>query len=98
VAGSVETADLMTFYSLDHPTPFTPYDAWSAGLLSTEDAMRTGFIGICDPKDWQHAACVAWMKAHVPDAEHLDMTTRRFFHGTPGPVVTWEIYIVAPKG
>ena len=98
VAGSVETADLMTFYSLDHPTPFTPYDAWSAGLLSTEDAMRTGFIGICDPKDWQHAACVAWMKAHVPDAERLDMTTRRFFHGTPGPVVTWEIYIVAPKG
>ena len=98
VAGSVETADLMTFYSLDHPTPFTPYDAWSAGLLSTEDAMRTGFIGICDPKDWQHAACVAWMKAHVPDAEHLDMTTRRFFHGTPGPVVTWEIYIVPPKG
>ncbi len=96
VAGSVPTADLMTFYSPDHPTPFTPYEAWTSGLTSTAAALRSGFIGICDPADWRHAECVAWMRAHAPKAERLDMTTRRFFHGTPGPVVSWEIYIEPP--
>ena len=97
VAGTVKTADLMTFYSPDHPTPFTPYEEWSSGLITVDDAMRSGFIGICTKADWQYGECVAWMKAHIPNAERLDMTTRRFFHGTPGPVVSWEIYIAPPQ-
>ena len=78
-------------------TPFTPYEEWSSGLITVDDAMRSGFIGICTKADWQYGECVAWMKAHIPNAERLDMTTRRFFHGTPGPVVSWEIDIAPPQ-
>jgi hypothetical protein len=97
VTGPQTTADLMAFYSIDHPVPFTPYEKWSSGLITSEQAARSGFIGICDPTSWDHEQCLAWMKAHVPDAVHLNISTRRFFSGVPGPVVNWEIYLAAPK-
>jgi 4-amino-4-deoxy-L-arabinose transferase-like glycosyltransferase len=96
VAGPVSVADLMTFYSPDHPTPFTPYESWSAEAVSVADAVRQGFIGICDPKEWDHQECSDWMHAHAAGAEHLVMTTRRVYRGEAGPAAAWEVYIVPP--
>ena len=96
VAGPRPTVDLMAFYSIDHPVPFTPYEKWSSGLMTLAQASRSGYIGICDPTSWDHKLCRDWMKANVPDAFHLDISTRRFFSGVPGPVVNWAIYLVAP--
>ena len=51
VAGTTEVGEPMTFYSPDHPAPFTPGEIWSSGLTSLEEAKRLGFIGICDTSD-----------------------------------------------
>lgn len=96
VAGTTEIGEPMTFYSPDHPAPFTPGELWSSGLTSLEEARRLGFIGICDTTDPRLPACEAWMKANGTDAEHLAITTQRFFRGHPGPAITWKIYIVPP--
>ncbi|MGE5158730.1 MAG: glycosyltransferase family 39 protein, partial [Gemmatimonas sp.] len=48
VAGTTEIGEPMTFYSPDHPAPFTPGELWSSGLTSLAEAKRLGFIGICD--------------------------------------------------
>ncbi len=48
VAGTTEMGEPMTFYSPDHPAPFTPGEIWSSGLTSLKEARRLGFIGICD--------------------------------------------------
>jgi 4-amino-4-deoxy-L-arabinose transferase-like glycosyltransferase len=93
VAGTTEVGEPMTFYSPDHPAPFTPGELWSSGLTSLEEAKRLGFIGICDTTDWRLAECEAWMKANAPDAEPLVMTTQRFFRGRPGPAIAWKIFI-----
>jgi hypothetical protein len=86
----------MTFYSPDHPTPFTPGELWSSGLTSLEEARRLGFIGICDTSDNRLPDCEAWMAANAINAERLTITTQRFFHGRPGPAVSWQIYIAPP--
>jgi 4-amino-4-deoxy-L-arabinose transferase-like glycosyltransferase len=96
VAGTTEIGEPMTFYSPDHPAPYTPGELWSSGLTSLEEAKRLGFIGICDTTDNRLPACDAWMAANAPNAEHLVMTTERFFHGHPGPAVDWKIYIQPP--
>jgi 4-amino-4-deoxy-L-arabinose transferase-like glycosyltransferase len=96
VAGTTEVGEPMTFYSPDHPAPFTPGEVWSSGLTSLEEAKRLGFIGICDTSDGRLPACEAWMAANGKDAEQLAITTQRFFHGHPGPAITWKIYIVPP--
>jgi 4-amino-4-deoxy-L-arabinose transferase-like glycosyltransferase len=96
VAGTTEIGEPMTFYSPDHPAPFTPGELWASGLTSLEEARRLGFIGICDTTDHRLADCEAWMKANAGDAEQVAITTQRFFHGHPGPPVSWKIYIVAP--
>jgi 4-amino-4-deoxy-L-arabinose transferase-like glycosyltransferase len=96
VAGTTEVGEPMTFYSLDHPAPFTPGELWSSGLTSLEEAKRLGFIGICDTSDGRLPVCEAWLKANGKDAEELAITTQRFFHGHPGPAITWKIYIVPP--
>jgi 4-amino-4-deoxy-L-arabinose transferase-like glycosyltransferase len=96
VAGTTEVGEPMTFYSPDHPAPFTPGELWSSGLTSLEEAKRLGFIGICDTSDGRLPACEAWMAANGKDAEQLAITTQRFFHGHPGPAITWKIYIVPP--
>ena len=49
--GTTEIGEPMTFYSPDHPAPFTPGEVWSSGLTSLEEAKRLGFIGICDTTD-----------------------------------------------
>jgi 4-amino-4-deoxy-L-arabinose transferase-like glycosyltransferase len=96
VAGTTEVGEPMTFYSPDHPAPFTPGELWSSGLTSLAEAKRLGFIGICDTSDGRLPTCEAWMAANGKDAEQLAMTTQRFFHGHPGPSITWKVYIVPP--
>jgi len=96
VAGTTEVGEPMTFYSPDHPAPFTPGEIWSSGLTSLEQAKRLGFIGICDTTDGRLPVCDAWMAANGQNAEHLSITTQRFFHGRPGPAISWKVYIVPP--
>jgi hypothetical protein len=96
VAGTTEMGEPMTFYSPDHPAPFTPGEVWSSGLTSLEEAKRLGFIGICDTTDGRLPVCEAWMKANGKDAEELAMTTQRFFHGHPGPAIGWKVFVVPP--
>jgi 4-amino-4-deoxy-L-arabinose transferase-like glycosyltransferase len=96
VAGTTEIGEPMTFYSPDHPAPFTPGEVWSSGLTSFEEARRLGFIGICDTSDGRLPVCEAWMAANGKDAEQLAITTQRFFHGHPGPAIAWKVYIVPP--
>jgi hypothetical protein len=86
----------MTFYSPDHPAPFTPGEVWSSGLTSLEEARRLGFIGICDTSDPRLPVCDAWMAANADHAERLAVTTQRFFHGHPGPAISWKVYLVPP--
>jgi 4-amino-4-deoxy-L-arabinose transferase-like glycosyltransferase len=96
VAGTTEIGEPMTFYSPDHPAPFTPGEVWSSGLTSLEEARRLGFIGVCDTTDGRLPACEAWMAANAGDAEQVAITTQRFFGGHPGPAITWKVYIVPP--
>jgi 4-amino-4-deoxy-L-arabinose transferase-like glycosyltransferase len=96
VAGTTEVGEPMTFYSPDHPAPFTPGEIWSSGLTSLEEAKRLGFIGICDTTDGRLPVCEAWMTANGNNAERLAITTQRFFHGHPGPAISWKVYIVPP--
>jgi 4-amino-4-deoxy-L-arabinose transferase-like glycosyltransferase len=96
VAGTTEIGEPMTFYSPDHPAPFTPGEVWSSGLTSLEEAKRLGFIGICDSTDGRLPVCEAWMEANAKDAEKMVMTTQRFFQGHPGPSIDWKIYIAPP--
>jgi 4-amino-4-deoxy-L-arabinose transferase-like glycosyltransferase len=97
VAGTTEVGEPVTFYSPDHPAPFTPGELWSSGLTSLAEARRLGFIGICDTSDARLPTCEAWMAANGKNAEQVAMTTQRFFHGHPGPSITWKIYIVPPS-
>jgi 4-amino-4-deoxy-L-arabinose transferase-like glycosyltransferase len=96
VAGTTEIGEPMTFYSADHPAPFTPGEIWSSGLTSLEEAKRLGFIGICDTSDNRLPVCDAWMAANAQNAERLAITTQRFFHGHPGPAISWKVYIAPP--
>jgi hypothetical protein len=96
VAGTTEIGEPMTFYSPDHPAPFTPGELWSSGLTSLEEARQLGFIGICDTTDGRLPVCEAWMKENAANAEQLVMTTQRFFQGHPGPAINWKIYIASP--
>jgi 4-amino-4-deoxy-L-arabinose transferase-like glycosyltransferase len=96
VAGTTEIGEPMTFYSPDHPAPFTPGELWSSGLTSLEEAKALGFIGICDTTDGRLPVCEAWMKENAANAEQLVMTTQRFFQGHPGPAINWKIYIEPP--
>jgi 4-amino-4-deoxy-L-arabinose transferase-like glycosyltransferase len=96
VAGNTDIGEPMTFYSSDHPAPFTPGELWASGLTSLEEAKRLGFIGICDTSDGRLSACEAWMAANADQAEPMVMTTQRFSHGHAGPATSWKIYIVPP--
>ncbi len=96
VAGATDIGEPMTFYSPDHPAPFTPGELWASGLTSLEEAKRLGFIGICDTSDGRLPACEAWMAANAGQAESLVITTQRFSHGHSGPATSWKIYIVPP--
>ena len=96
VAGTTEIGEPMTFYSPDHPAPYTPGEVWSSGLTSLEQARRLGFIGICDTTDSRLPVCEAWMKDNAANAEQLVITTQRFFQGHPGPAINWKVYIVPP--
>jgi 4-amino-4-deoxy-L-arabinose transferase-like glycosyltransferase len=97
VAATTEIGQPLTFYSPDHPAPLTPDELWASGLTSLEEAKRLGFIGVCDTTDGRVAACDAWMTKNAPNAERLNMTSRRFFHGISGPTVQWRVYIVPPE-
>ena len=57
---------------------------------------RLGFIGVFDPADGRLPEFEAWIAQNAPNAERLIMTTRRFFHGHPGPAISWKIYIAPP--
>lgn len=97
VVGNTDVADPLAFYSPDHPAPFAPGEAWSAGLVSLDEARRLGFIGVCDTATtWNLEACEAWMAANAAGAERLVMTTQRFYRGHPGPSRNWKVYIVPP--
>jgi 4-amino-4-deoxy-L-arabinose transferase-like glycosyltransferase len=96
VAGTTEVGEPMTFYSADHPAPFTPGEVWTSGLTSLEEARRLGFIGICDTTDNRLPTCEAWMRENAENAEQLVMTTQRFFSGHAGPSTAWKIFIQPP--
>ncbi len=96
VAGNMENIEPLVFYSPDHPAPFTPGEIWSAGLTTEADVKRLGFIGVFDPADGRLPAFEKWIAETAPNAERLVMTTRRFFHGRPGPTMIWNVYITAP--
>jgi 4-amino-4-deoxy-L-arabinose transferase-like glycosyltransferase len=96
VAGTTEIGEPITFYSPDHPAPFTPGEIWSSGLTSLAEARRLGFIGICDTTDQRLAECEAWMADNAKNAERLAITTQRFFHGHPGPAINWKVFIAPP--
>jgi 4-amino-4-deoxy-L-arabinose transferase-like glycosyltransferase len=96
VAGTMETIEPLVFYSPDHPAPFTPGEVWTAGLTSPEEVKRLGFIGVFDPADGRLPAFESWIAQNAPNAERLVMTTRRFFHGHPGPAISWKVYIAPP--
>ena len=96
VAGTTEIGEPMTFYSPDHPAPFTPGEFWSSGLTSLEEAKRLGFIGICDTTDWRLPVCEAWMEANAANAEHLDRHHAALLPRPSGPAISWKVYIVPP--
>lgn len=96
VIGYVEVADQMTFYSVDHPLPYVPYEKVGSGLMSLEEAQRTGYIGICDPTDGRFERCETWMKENATGAERVVISTRRFFQGQAGISSRWHVYFVAP--
>ena len=96
VAGTTEVGEPLTFYSPDHPAPLTPREIWGSGLTSLDAARQLGFIGICDTKDLELHKCEAWMAENAPNAERVDLTSRRYFHGKAGPAVKWKIWIVGP--
>jgi 4-amino-4-deoxy-L-arabinose transferase-like glycosyltransferase len=96
VAGTMETIQPMVFYSPDHPSPFTPHEAWSSGLTAPEDVKRLGFIGVFDPTDGRLPQFEKWIAETAPNAERLVMTTRRFTNGKAGPAMSWNVYIAAP--
>jgi 4-amino-4-deoxy-L-arabinose transferase-like glycosyltransferase len=96
VAGTTEVGEPMTFYSPDHPAPLTPGELWPSGLTSLEEARQYGFIGICDTTDPRLPTCEAWMVANGKNAEQLAITTQRFFHGHPGPAISWKVYVIPP--
>ncbi len=97
VAGFIDTADQMTFYSPDHPLPLTIYDEGESGLLSLAEAKRDGFIGICEVGTWNIDRCEAWMKEHAAGAERLVLSTRRYFSGQVGTSTRFDVYLVPPK-
>ena len=96
VAGTMETIQPMVFYSPDHPSPFTPNEAWASGLTSLDDVKRYGFIGVFDPANERLAAFEKWISEIAPHAERMVMTTRRFAHGKAGPSMSWNVYIAPP--
>jgi 4-amino-4-deoxy-L-arabinose transferase-like glycosyltransferase len=96
VAGTTEIGEPLTFYSPDHPAPFTPGEVWSSGLTSFEEAKRLGFIGVCDTTDGRLPTCEKWMRDNAPDAEQVVMTTQRFFKGHAGPSIAWKVFIEPP--
>ncbi|MCJ9736554.1 hypothetical protein MOV75_41215, partial [Bradyrhizobium sp. PRIMUS42] len=96
VAGTMETIQPMVFYSPDHPSPYTPNEAWASGLTSLDDVKRYGFIGVFDPTDGRLPAFEKWISDVAPNAERMVMTTRRFTHGKPGPAMSWNVYIAPP--
>ena len=96
VAGTTEIGEPVAFYSPDHPAPFTPGEIWASGLTSLEQALRLGFIGACDTSDARLPVCEKWMNDTAPNAERIDLTSRRYFHGKAGPAVKWKIWIVGP--
>ena len=79
VAGTTEIGEPMTFYSPDHPAPFTPGEIWSSGLTTLEEAKRLGFIGICDTTDYRLPTLrEVDASESAPNAERLAITTQRF--------------------
>jgi 4-amino-4-deoxy-L-arabinose transferase-like glycosyltransferase len=96
VAAYSDIGHPVTFYSPDHPAVLTPYEPWTSGLTSLEEATRSGFIGICEVGDWKQEKCEAWMKTHAANGERIVITTRRFFLGMAGAASIWNVYIVPP--
>ena len=96
VAGTTEIGEPLTFYSPDHPAPFTPGEVWSSGLTSLDEARRLGFIGVCDTTDYRLPTCDAWMDGERAERRALTINTQRFFKGVAGPPTAWKIYIVPP--
>jgi hypothetical protein len=92
----MESVQPLAFYSPDHPSPYTPNEAWSSGLTSADDVNRLGFIGVFDVNDGRLKDFETWIAATAPNAERIVMTTRRFTRGQPGPLITWKVYIAAP--
>lgn len=96
VAGTMETIQPMVFYSPDHPSPFTPNEAWASGLTSLDDVKTHGFIGVFDATDERLPKFEKWVSDVAPNAERMVMTTRRFTHGKAGPAMSWNVYIAPP--
>lgn len=94
-AGATEIVEALAFYSPDHPVPFIPSEIWTSGLMTLGEASRLGFIGVCDTRDSLLPQCEKWMNDTAPNAERIDLTSRRYFHGKAGPAARWRVWIVA---
>lgn len=96
VAGEVEIADEMTFYSPDHPVPFTPWQPWRSGLLGVQRATQLGFVGICATSDPFLQICKAWMKRYAANAEIATIEMPPLPAEVKQSPVTWLVYLVPP--
>ena len=95
VAGATEVGEPMTFYSPDHPAPFTPGEIWSSGLTSLEEAKRLGLHRHLryDRRTGCRPARRGWrrtlpMPSVSPSPRSVSSTA------IPGPAISWKVYIV----
>lgn len=95
VAGRVEYAAQISFYSPDHPQLFSDANPRLAPWIDTKALERTGFLGLCRPS---HPRCLAWIKAWRPKAQQIEITTRRHAFGRLGPQDTWIVLLAPPEG
>ena len=97
VAAVTELSATLSFYSPDHPATLVPGEAWESGMVTTQQAKQSGFIGLCAEDDPVRGMCEAWMAEHAPQAERREIALRRRMPGMTGPVGRWQVYIAAPQ-
>ena len=93
VAGRIPYAAPMTFYSPDHPQLFSEADPKLAPWIDTKALGRTGLLGLCRAG---RPGCVAAVRAWRPDAQRIEIATRRHAFGRLGPEDQWVVLLAPP--
>jgi hypothetical protein len=92
VAGFADVPFHAAFYSPDRPTPMELGDPFSVRFVTAEDAVRTGFVGICRAED---ARCLTQVGALSPVAERVEIVIPD--RGSAGvPAARWTVFITLP--